>query len=226
MRRSPKWPRPIASCRIAAKPRRSASCVRSEISVSTSASSNEVIDDISRVTQVPRLDPDGGPFPDLFSQSAQLLQRMLRESWWCSVSRHPPLRRKGPCLNCSASIAIAFASPTAWSRRLAGGRLAIETPSSRAIIQAGTGNAADQIAEIQFQYLGPSQDSRPLASGELRRQIGLKLRAAGQLQFDLCHVAHRARRKGGGFDQAKCRSAHARTVRRSRIHQFQIARRR
>ena len=57
------------------------------------------------------------------------------------------------------------------------GRLTIETPSSRAIVQAGTGNIGDQIAEIHFQYLGPSQDTRPLASGELRRQIGLKLRA-------------------------------------------------
>ena len=60
---------------------------------------------------------------------------------------------------------------------LGGDRLAIDTPSSRAVVQAGTENAADQVAEIRFQYLGPSQDSRPLASGELRRQIGLKLRA-------------------------------------------------
>jgi len=57
------------------------------------------------------------------------------------------------------------------------GRLTIETPSSRAIVQAGTGNAGDQIAEVHFEYLGPSQDTRPLASGELRRQIGLKLKA-------------------------------------------------
>jgi hypothetical protein len=57
------------------------------------------------------------------------------------------------------------------------GRLAIETASSRAIVQAGAGNAADQIAEIHFEYLGPTADSRPLASGALRRQIGLKLKA-------------------------------------------------
>jgi hypothetical protein len=56
------------------------------------------------------------------------------------------------------------------------GRLAIATPSSRAIVQSGTDNAGDQVAEIRFQYLGPSQDSRPLASGQMRRQIGLKLR--------------------------------------------------
>ena len=68
---------------------------------------------------------------------------------------------------------------------LADGRLAIETPSSRAIVQAGTGNAADQIAEIRFQYLGPSRTSRLLASGELRRQIGLKLQAE-----DSCNVIY------------------------------------
>jgi hypothetical protein len=65
------------------------------------------------------------------------------------------------------------------------GRLAIETPSSRAIVQVGGGNAADQIAEIHFQYLGPSQTSRPLASGELRRQIGLKLQAE-----DSCNLVY------------------------------------
>jgi hypothetical protein len=68
---------------------------------------------------------------------------------------------------------------------LAGDRLAVDTPSSRAIIQAGAENAADQIAAIQFRYLGPSEESRPLASGELRRQIGLKLRAQ-----DSCNVIY------------------------------------
>lgn len=57
----------------------------------------------------------------------------------------------------------------------ADGQLAVETPSSRATVQSATENAADQIAEIHFRFLGPSQDSRPLASGELRRQIGLTL---------------------------------------------------
>ncbi len=76
-----------------------------------------------------------------------------------------------------------------------GGRLAIETPSSRAFVQAGTGNAADQTAELRFQYLGPSQDSRPLASGELRRQIGLKLEAADtcNLIYAMWHIAPDAR---------------------------------
>jgi hypothetical protein len=78
---------------------------------------------------------------------------------------------------------------------LVGDRLAVDTPSSRAIIQAGAENATDQIAEIQFRYLGPSQDSRPLASGELRRQIGLKLRAQDScnLIYAMWHIEPDAR---------------------------------
>jgi hypothetical protein len=53
------------------------------------------------------------------------------------------------------------------------GLLSIETPSSRAVVP-GT---VVQAAEIRFRYLGPTAHSKPLASGELRRQIGLKLRA-------------------------------------------------
>ncbi len=68
---------------------------------------------------------------------------------------------------------------------LAAGRLAIDSPSSRAVVQAAATHAADQIAEIRFQYLGPSQASKPLSSGELRRQIGLKLRAA-----DSCNLIY------------------------------------
>jgi hypothetical protein len=78
---------------------------------------------------------------------------------------------------------------------LAGGRLAVETSSSRAVVQTGAGNAADQVAEIHFQYLGPSQDTKPLASGELRRQIGLKLQAADtcNLIFAMWHIEPDAR---------------------------------
>jgi hypothetical protein len=66
-----------------------------------------------------------------------------------------------------------------------GGRLAIETPSSRAFVQGSTANSTDQVAEIRFRYLGPGKDSKPLASGELRRQIGLKLRAE-----DTCNLIY------------------------------------
>src|SRR5450432_2238412 len=50
-----------------------------------------------------------------------------------------------------------------------GGWLAIDTPSSRAVVRADAKDTADQAAEIHFRYLGPTQTSKPLASGELRR---------------------------------------------------------
>lgn len=62
-----------------------------------------------------------------------------------------------------------------------GGLLSIETPSSRAVVPG----ALQQIAEIRFRYLGPTAESKVLASGELRRQIGLKLRAQ-----DSCNVIY------------------------------------
>ncbi|MFI5014060.1 MAG: hypothetical protein ACHQAY_17120 [Hyphomicrobiales bacterium] len=61
------------------------------------------------------------------------------------------------------------------------GRMQIDTPSSRAVVRVPTG----QSAEIRFRYLGPSLGSKPLASGEMRRQIGLKLRAQ-----DTCNLVY------------------------------------
>jgi hypothetical protein len=88
----------------------------------------------------------------------------------------PPLHRIDRDSLCITNGAVSI---------LASGRLAIDAPSSRAVVQAATTNATDQIAEIRFQYLGPSQESKPLSSGELRRQIGLKLRAA-----DSCNLIY------------------------------------
>ena len=67
------------------------------------------------------------------------------------------------------------------------GRLAINSPSSRAVVQLP---AADGVAEIRFTYLGPSEGSKPLASGEMRRQIGLKLRSLNQcnLLYVMWHI--------------------------------------
>jgi hypothetical protein len=98
----------------------------------------------------------------------------------------PPLERIDRDRLCVTNGAVAAS---------AGGRLAIETPSSRAFVQAGSENTGDQIAEIHFQYLGPSQDSRPLASGELRRQIGIKLRAQDScnLIYAMWHIDPDAR---------------------------------
>jgi hypothetical protein len=61
------------------------------------------------------------------------------------------------------------------------GLLSIETPSSRAVVP-GT---VVQAAEIRFRYLGPTARFKALASGEMRRQIGLKLRAQ-----DTCNLLY------------------------------------
>jgi hypothetical protein len=53
------------------------------------------------------------------------------------------------------------------------GRLAISAPVVRAVSTRGIARAA----ELRFTLLGPSADAVPLGTGEMRRQLGLKLRA-------------------------------------------------
>jgi hypothetical protein len=74
---------------------------------------------------------------------------------------------------------------------LPGGELGIDTASSRAVVRFPTGSSA----EIRFRYLGPSAESKPLASGEMRRQIGLKLRAQDtcNLLYAMWHIEPDAR---------------------------------
>jgi hypothetical protein len=94
------------------------------------------------------------------------------------------------------------------------GRLAIDTPSSRAVVRATAPTDADQVAEIRFRYLGPTQASKPLASGELRRQIGLKLRAQDtcNLIYAMWHiepdaaVAVSIKRNAGMHTHEQCRA--------------------
>jgi hypothetical protein len=59
--------------------------------------------------------------------------------------------------------------------------MTIDGPEVRATLRTGTPRAA----ELRFTYVGPSETTAPLASGELRRQIGLKLRAQ-----DTCNVVY------------------------------------
>jgi hypothetical protein len=68
---------------------------------------------------------------------------------------------------------------------LPGDRLAIATPASRAIMTVPTAPRA----ELRFHYVGATQGSKPLASGEMRRQVGLKLLA--QDQCNLLYVMWR-----------------------------------
>ena len=49
----------------------------------------------------------------------------------------------------------------------------VTVPKFRAVVPATDGNAA----ELRFVYAGASESVAPLASGQVRRQIGLKLRA-------------------------------------------------
>jgi hypothetical protein len=66
------------------------------------------------------------------------------------------------------------------------GRLQIDSPSSRAVLRFRSQPAV----EIRFTYLRSSAKSKPLASGELRRQIGIKLRAENtcNLVYAMWHI--------------------------------------
>ncbi len=54
------------------------------------------------------------------------------------------------------------------------GHIQINHPKMRCVVSAPT----SPFAEVRFTYLGPTDHDEPLASGQIRRQIGLKLRAA------------------------------------------------
>lgn len=63
----------------------------------------------------------------------------------------------------------------------ADGRYLIESGASRAVVRDGD----DDYVGIEFEYLGPSKDETALASGNMRRQLGLKLQAQ-----DSCNVVY------------------------------------
>jgi hypothetical protein len=54
-----------------------------------------------------------------------------------------------------------------------GDRMSINAPKMRAFVTVAT----TQDVEAHFTYLGPTPGEKPLASGEMRRQFGLKLRS-------------------------------------------------
>jgi hypothetical protein len=96
----------------------------------------------------------------------------------------------------------------------------VADPAMRAVA-LGTGGDA---AELEFIYEGPSAEDAPLASGELRRQIGLKLRAA-----DTCNVVYvmwhimptptlavSVKRNPGMTEHTECRDGGYRTIKASR----------
>jgi hypothetical protein len=91
---------------------------------------------------------------------------------------------------------------------LPGGRLTVDSASSRAVARVSDGAAA----EVRFRYVGPSTESKPLASGEMRRQIGIKLRARDtcNLVYVMWHiepdakVAVSVKRNPGKHTHAEC----------------------
>jgi hypothetical protein len=62
-----------------------------------------------------------------------------------------------------------------------GGMLHVADPTTRAVATASSGEAAS----LRFVYRGETSETRALASGQIRHQIGLKLRAA-----DGCNVVY------------------------------------
>src|SRR5260370_38399115 len=91
---------------------------------------------------------------------------------YCTLAHSTPSATSSPALRAIGKDKLCVSNGAVTT--LPSGKLAIDTPSSRAVVRVGT----TQTAEIRFRYLGPSQDAKPLASGELRRQLGLKLREA------------------------------------------------
>jgi hypothetical protein len=65
--------------------------------------------------------------------------------------------------------------------QLPGRRLSVNVAKMRAYVNAYT----QPLAEVRFTYLGGTPNEAPLASGEMRRQFGLKLRAQ-----DACNLVY------------------------------------
>lgn len=103
---------------------------------------------------------------------------------YCPLAHSTPPATSSPFLQAFGKDKLRVTNGTVTT--LPSGKLAIDTPSSRAVVRVRT----TQTAEIRFRYLGPSEGSKPLAAGELRRQIGLKLRAADacDLLYVMWHI--------------------------------------
>ncbi len=75
----------------------------------------------------------------------------------------------------------AFTVTSGTVRESSAKHLIVDVPEVRAVLRTQT----LQAAALRFTYLGPTVGSRPLASGEMRRQLGLKFRAQ-----DTCNVVY------------------------------------
>jgi hypothetical protein len=66
-------------------------------------------------------------------------------------------------------------------REIGAGQMEVDSPAMRAIV-AGS---EPEVAELRFVYRGPTAQTTPLANGEVRRQVAIKLRAE-----DTCNVVY------------------------------------
>jgi hypothetical protein len=138
-----------------------------------------------------------------------------------SATARPPVMadasrsRPGPADALEPVPAAALTVTSGDVRPAAGDGLAIRAPVVRAVAEGrGRGDV-----ELAFVYRGPSHDLVPLASGEARRQIGLKLRALDgcNLLYVMWHIEpttgiHVALKSNPGQRGAECGDRGYRTL--------------
>jgi hypothetical protein len=91
------------------------------------------------------------------------------------VGANPPGTAPGAAPAVLARVAPeSLCMTTGAIARQADGRVAVDEPKVRGVVAGSSGESA----ELRFVYRGPTVESEALASGQLRRQLGLKLRAA------------------------------------------------
>jgi hypothetical protein len=100
------------------------------------------------------------------------IERCGDDSGAAPADREPPAQRR-------ASVAVraldsgALCVTSGGLQRAARGRMRVDGPKMRTVALGSSGDAG----ELRFLYRGPTEKVAPLASGQIRRQVGLKLRA-------------------------------------------------
>lgn len=92
---------------------------------------------------------------------------------------HPTIARVKP--GALAAVARDALCVTRGDIKAVDGALHVTSAVTRAVVPGSSGEAA----RLRFTYLGPSDEESKLASGQVRHQIGVKLRAA-----DGCNVVY------------------------------------
>jgi len=106
-------------------------------------------------------------------------RKNIRSFWvlacFCRVSAWTQAQPRGGPSDASSMKPIAQSELCITEGKIeqSSGRLSVSAPKMRAFV---TGPTLQEV-EARFTYRGPTKESSPLSSGELRRQFGLKLRA-------------------------------------------------